>query len=62
MTKKLLRPREGRVIAGVCKALADYFSIDVVFIRLVFALLLLPGGLPGFIPYLLGWIIIPSEK
>lgn len=62
MKKRLVRPQKGRVLGGVCLALANYFNIDVVFVRLIFALLLLPGGLPGFIPYLLGWIIIPSEK
>lgn len=62
MAKRLVRPKEGRVLGGVCLALSQYFNIDVVFVRLIFALLLLPGGLPGFVPYLIGWIIIPSER
>lgn len=62
MTKRLNRPHKGRVLGGVCLAFANYFTIDVIFIRFVMVLLLLPGGLPGLIPYVLGWIIIPSER
>ena len=59
--KKLIRPKQGRVIAGVCLAIATYFSVDVTLVRLVFAFLLLPGGLPGLLPYIICWIVIPSE-
>lgn len=59
--KKLRRPRKGRVIAGVAIGLANYFNVDVVFVRLIWLLLLLPGGLPGFLPYLICWMVIPSE-
>jgi phage shock protein C len=59
--KKLIRPRQGRVIGGVCLALANYLNIDVTVVRIIAALLLLPGGLPGLIPYLILWLLIPSE-
>ena len=59
--KRLTRPREGRMIAGVCFAWANYFNIDVSIIRLIAVLLLLPGGLPGILPYVICWIVIPSE-
>jgi phage shock protein C len=60
--KRLVRPREGRVIAGVAMGLANYFNVDVVFVRLIWVLLFLPGGLPGILPYIVCWIVIPSEK
>lgn len=60
--KKLVRPKEGRVIAGVAAGMAKYFNIDVTVIRIIWVLLLLPGGLPGVIPYLVFWIFMPSEK
>ncbi len=60
--KRLVRPKEGRVIAGVAAAFANYFDIDVTVVRLVWVLLLLPGGIPGLLPYVICWIIIPSEK
>jgi phage shock protein C len=49
------------MIAGVCGGLAEYFNVDPVVIRIIAVVLLLPGGLPGFIPYLIMWIIVPLE-
>lgn len=60
--KNLVRPKRGRVIAGVALGLANYFNISVVLVRLIWVFLLLPGGLPGIVPYILCWIIIPSEE
>ena len=60
--KRLLRPKKGRKIAGVCLAFANYFDIDVTLVRLVWLFLLLPGGFPGLIPYIVCWIVIPSES
>ena len=31
---RLVRPREGRKIAGVCAGLAEYFDLDVTLIRM----------------------------
>lgn len=59
--KKLKRPKDKRMIAGVAGAFANYFNIDVTIIRLIFVFLLFPGGLPGLVPYLICWIVIPSE-
>jgi phage shock protein C len=59
--KKLYRSTDNKVIAGVCGGIGKYFDIDPVIPRIVFVLLLLPGGLPGFIPYVLLWIIVPKE-
>tara|TARA_B100002049_G_C16018958_1_gene349358 strand:+ start:319 stop:507 length:189 start_codon:yes stop_codon:yes gene_type:complete len=50
------------MIAGVCGGLAEYFNIDPTIVRLVAVLLLLPGGLPGFIPYLVLWIVVPESS
>jgi phage shock protein C len=59
--KRLVRCDNGRVLAGVCCGLAKYFNVDVVIIRLIAIFLLLPGGLPGIVPYLILWIVTPSE-
>ncbi len=61
-TRRLLIPKEGKKIAGVCAAFAKYFDFDVTMVRIVWVLLLLPGGLPGIIPYLICWLVIPEEK
>lgn len=60
--KKLVRPRDGRWIGGVATGFANYFDVDVILVRIIWILLLLPGGLPGFIPYMICWIMIPAEK
>ncbi|MGD8744600.1 MAG: PspC domain-containing protein [Candidatus Woesebacteria bacterium] len=60
--KKLRRSKKDRVVAGVAKGMADYFEVDVILVRVVWVLLLMPGGLPGLIPYLICWIVIPSRK
>lgn len=58
--KKLYRSRKDRIIAGVCGGLADYFKVDVVWIRLIFVLFLLLGG-SAILVYLLMWLIVPRE-
>jgi phage shock protein C len=57
----LRRSRRNRVIAGVCGGLADFFGISSFWFRLAFVLLTLPGGLPGIVPYLVLWIVVPQE-
>lgn len=61
VAKKLVRPTEGRMVAGVCLAIANHIKVDVSIVRIIWAFLLLPGGIPGLVPYVLCWIIIPSE-
>jgi phage shock protein C len=57
---KLMRPRQGRKIAGVCLAFAEYFDVDVVLVRVVWLITAILTGI-GFIPYLIAWIVIPEE-
>ena len=59
--KRLYRSKTDRKIAGVCGGIAEYFDIDPTVVRVIFVLLLLPGGLPGFLPYLVLWIIVPEK-
>jgi phage shock protein PspC (stress-responsive transcriptional regulator) len=57
----LRRPRHDRIIAGVCSGLGKFFGIAPLWFRIAFLISLLPGGVPGFLLYLLFWIIIPNE-
>ncbi len=59
-TKRLYRPRNGRVVAGVCAGLAAYFGVDPTLVRLAFALVTVFGGL-GVLIYLCAWVVIPEE-
>ena len=57
----LYRSRQHRIIAGVAGGMAERFGLPVWLVRLVWFFLLLPGGLPGLIPYLICWVLIPLE-
>jgi phage shock protein C len=59
--KKLRRSRNNRIFAGVCGGLAEFFGIKAFWFRLAFLIALIPGGVPGFLLYLLLWLIIPNE-
>lgn len=61
MSKKLYRSETDRKIAGVCGGLGEYTGVDSTIWRLIFIFLALPGGLPGIIPYLLMWVIVPKK-
>ena len=61
-TRKLYRSRRKGWIAGVAQGMADWSGVPVVLVRLFWLLLLLPGGVPGILPYILCWIFIPKES
>jgi len=58
--KRLLRLREGRMLAGVCAGLAGYYGWDVNLVRLAFGVFLVFYGL-GFLIYMLAWLVLPEE-
>jgi len=60
-SRGLYRSRRNKVIAGVAAGMAERFGMPVWAARLIWFLLLLPGGLPGIIPYVICWIAIPQE-
>ena len=58
MSSLLVRPRRGKIIAGVCAGLADRFGISRGLVRLGFVVFGLFGA--GEIAYIVGWILIPK--
>ena len=58
---RLYRSRRHRVIAGVAAGIAGRFGVPIWLSRLVWVILFLPGGLPGLVPYVILWILIPEE-
>ncbi|MCW2933011.1 MAG: phage shock protein PspC [Actinomycetia bacterium] len=58
--RRLLRPREGRMVAGVCAGLGAYFKVDVNLVRLLFGVFTFFYGL-GALLYLIAWAILPEE-
>ena len=59
--KMLVRTRDGRIVAGVCSGLSEYFGLDATLIRVIVALLTVFTGGFGALAYLAAWIVIPEE-
>jgi phage shock protein C len=60
-TKRLVRARKGRLLAGVCSGIAEYVGIDVTVIRLIFVAVGVVTFGVGVLIYLAAWIVIPEE-
>lgn len=58
---RLLRPRAGRMIAGVCQGLSNAYAWDVVWVRVITVLLTVFGGGAGLLAYVIFWIVMPEE-
>lgn len=57
----LVRPRDNRMIAGVCSGLAGRFGTTPTTMRVLFvASCLLPG--PQFLLYLALWVLLPNGE
>jgi phage shock protein C len=62
MEKRLYRSRKYNAIGGVCGGLATYFNIDVVLVRILFALgLFFSCIFPFGLLYIALWIAAPLE-
>ena len=59
-SKKLYRAGKGHVIGGVCAGFADYFSVDVALVRILWLVLTLVNGI-GAIAYLVCLVLIPKN-
>ena len=61
LIKGLQRPVKGRVLAGVCLAIAQQYRLDVTLVRVVMVALTVTGGV-GLIAYMAGWLLIPLDS
>ena len=57
--RRLVRPRRGKMLAGVCAGIADYFDWDLTVVRLLFVLFGLFGA--GELAYIVLWILMPKS-
>lgn len=60
MDKKLQRDESNKVLAGVAAGLAEYFDLDVIWVRVIF-LLMVVMGFSGVLIYLILWIVVPAK-
>lgn len=57
---RLTRPRDGRMVAGVCEGIARYAGVDPTIVRLLFVAAAL-CGLVGVLVYVAAWVLVPEE-
>ena len=60
-SKTLVRTRDGRILAGVCSGLAEYFGVDANLVRVIVAVVTVFTGGFGALAYLAAWVVIPEE-
>ena len=58
--KRLKRDPNNKIIGGVCSGIANYFDVDPVLVRVIFAVALFGFGV-GPLAYILMLIIMPEE-
>ncbi len=61
MSKKLTRNTNDKMVAGVASGLADYFQLDVLWVRIAFTLAAFFGG-SGIWIYIILWIAVPKNN
>ena len=59
--KTLVRSTNGRMLAGVCAGVSDYFGVDVTLVRVMLAAVSVLTAGTGILAYLVAWVIIPGE-
>ncbi|MBT1702370.1 PspC domain-containing protein [Chryseosolibacter indicus] len=58
--KQMHRDQKRKILGGVCSGLANYFNVDALWIRLIFAVLTFAYGVT-FIVYIVMWILVPGS-
>lgn len=59
--KKFVRDTKNAMLAGVCAGIANYFSIDITLVRILFVVFTFFGG-PAILVYLILWVIAPRGE
>jgi len=59
--RRLFRDPDDKLLGGVAAGIANFFDVDPVWVRVVWAILFFVGG-SGLLIYIILWIIIPEAK
>jgi phage shock protein PspC (stress-responsive transcriptional regulator) len=59
-SRQLMRDQQRKILGGVCAGLGNYFNVDPLWIRLLFAVLAFAYGITIF-AYLVMWIVVPGS-
>jgi phage shock protein PspC (stress-responsive transcriptional regulator) len=60
-TKILVRPRKGRIVAGICAGIAGYSGLDVTLVRVIVTVVSVFTGGTAALAYQAARLIIPGE-
>lgn len=61
MRKRLYRVKDGKMLAGVCGGVAEYFNLDPTVVRILWALVAWFAG-AGIIAYIICAFVIPEKE
>ena len=60
--KRLTRPRDERMLAGVCSGVARYLDIDPTLVRIgTVVLALVTAVVPFVVGYVIAWVLMPES-
>jgi phage shock protein C len=59
--KRIYRNQREKVLGGVAAGIADYFDVDVAWVRLAFVLSVFVHGI-GLLAYIVAWIVFPRDE
>lgn len=60
--KRLTRPRDERMLAGVCAGVARYLNIDPTLVRIgTVVLALVTAVVPFVVGYVIAWVLMPES-
>lgn len=61
-SRKLIRPRGDRMLAGVCAGIAQYLKVDPTVVRLATVALAVFTFGTAVLIYAAGWLLMPEEE
>jgi phage shock protein PspC (stress-responsive transcriptional regulator) len=60
--KRVYRDKDHKIVAGVCSGISEYFGVDPLWLRLIFAVITVLGFGFGLIIYIILWAILPVAE
>lgn len=58
--RRLVRPRDDRMVAGVCAGVADHLGVDVTLVRVVAVVATVLGFGSALVAYVVAWLLMPE--
>jgi phage shock protein C len=59
-TRRLVRRRDDRMLAGVCSGVADYLGLDPTLVRMLAVVAAIFSGGAVAVAYVAAWVLMPE--